>query len=59
MMADPAVSLNTHEIEAEEPLGIALMRSANRPAPHNPKTSALTAASLAATVRRLLDPVSV
>ena len=43
------MSLNTHEIEAEEPLGIALMRSANRPAPHNPKTSALTAASLAAT----------
>ena len=58
VVADPAVSLNTHEIEAESALGTAFMRFANRPAPDNPKTSALTAASLAAAVRRLLDPVS-
>ena len=57
VMADPAVSLNTHEIEAESDLGSASMRFANRPAPANPKTSALTAASLAAAVRRLLAPV--
>jgi aspartate dehydrogenase len=59
VVADPAVTLNTHEIEAEGPLGTAHLRFANRPAPDNPKTSALTAASLAATVRRMLDPVTV
>jgi aspartate dehydrogenase len=57
VVADPAVSLNTHEIEAESELGTAAMRFANRPSPGNPKTSALTAASLAAAVRRLLAPV--
>ena len=57
VIADPAVALNTHEIEAESPLGLALMRFANRPSPDNPKTSALTAASLAAAVRRFLEPV--
>ncbi len=57
VVADPAVSLNTHEIEVESALGSALMRFANRPSPANPKTSALTAASLAAAVRRLLEPV--
>ena len=57
VIVDPAVSLNTHEIEAESNLGSAWMRFANRPAPANPKTSALTAASLAAAVRRLLAPV--
>ena len=57
VIADPTVSLNTHEIEAESTLGMAFMRFANRPSPDNPKTSALTAASLAAAVRRLLEPV--
>ena len=57
VVADPAVVLNTHEIEAESTLGTALMRFANRPSPANPKSSALTAASLAAAVRRLLEPV--
>jgi aspartate dehydrogenase len=57
VIADPAVSLNTHEIEAKSALGMAFMRFANRPSPVNSKTSALTAASLAATVRRLLEPV--
>ena len=57
VIADPAVSLNTHEIEADSGLGTAFMRFANRPSPDNPKTSALTAASLAAAVRRLLEPV--
>jgi aspartate dehydrogenase len=57
VIADPAVSWNTHEIEAQSALGLAFMRFANRPSPDNPKTSALTAASLAATVHRLLEPV--
>lgn len=59
VVADPAVVFNTHEIEAESTLGTALMRFSNRPSPANPKTSALTAASLAAAVRRLLDLVVV
>ena len=57
VVADPAVSLNTHEIEVESALGTASMRFANRPSPTNPKTSALTAANLAAAVRRLVAPV--
>ena len=57
VVADPAVALNTHEIEAESELGTASMRFANRPSAVNPKTSALTAASLAAAVRRLVEPV--
>lgn len=57
VVADPAVSLNTHEIESESEFGTAFMRFANRPSPSNPKTSALTAASLAAAVRRLLEPI--
>lgn len=57
VVADPAVSLNTHEIEAESEFGTAFMRFANRPSPSNPKTSALTAASLAAAVRRLVEPL--
>ncbi len=57
VVADPGVALNTHEIEVESALGTAFMRFANHPAPGNPKTSALTAASLAAAVRRLLEPV--
>ncbi len=57
VMADPGVFLNTHEIEADSVLGTASMRFANRPSPTNPKTSALTAASLFAAVRRLLEPV--
>ncbi|UDL96218.1 aspartate dehydrogenase [Lichenihabitans sp. PAMC28606] len=59
VVADPSVSLNTHEIEADSELGCALMRFANRPSPDNPKTSALTAASLAAAVRRLAERVVV
>jgi len=57
VVADPAVEFNTHEIEAESDLGTASLCFANRPSPVNPKTSALTAASLAAAVRRLLEPV--
>ncbi|MBS7538271.1 aspartate dehydrogenase [Ancylobacter lacus] len=52
VVADPACTENTHEIEVESPLGRAGLRFANTPSPANPKTSALTAASLAAAVRR-------
>lgn len=52
VIADPAVHQNMHEIHVDGPAGTALMRFANLPSPDNPKTSALTALSLAATVRR-------
>lgn len=52
VIADPAVSGNTHEIEVESPAGTATLRFANRPSPDNPKTSAVTALSLAQAVRR-------
>lgn len=58
VVADPAVTLNTHEIEVDGPLGLAVMRFANRPAPGNPKTSALTAASMMAAARRFFAPVA-
>lgn len=57
VVADPAVSRNTHEITVESPVGSAAMSFANQPSPSNPKTSALTALSLAAAVRRHFEPV--
>lgn len=52
VVADPAVSCNTHEIEIESPAGSAMLRFANQPSPDNPKTSVVTALSLAQAVRR-------
>jgi aspartate dehydrogenase len=52
VVADPAVSLNTHEIVTESPLGSGWFRFSNLPSPTNPKSSAITAASLAFAVRR-------
>ncbi|GAB4069056.1 aspartate dehydrogenase [Ancylobacter sonchi] len=57
VVADPSVTSNTHEIAVESPAGSAAMRFTNRPSPDNPKTSALTALSLAAAVRRHFDPL--
>jgi aspartate dehydrogenase len=51
-VADPAARHNTHEIAVESSAGSASMTFANRPSAANPKTSALTALSLAAAVRR-------
>lgn len=52
VIADPAVRGNTHEIEVESPAGTATLRFLNRPSPDNPKTSVVTALSLAHAVRR-------
>ncbi|MCB4770114.1 aspartate dehydrogenase [Ancylobacter sp. Lp-2] len=57
VVADPAVTSNTHEITVESPAGRAAMRFTNRPSPDNPKTSVLTALSLVAAVRRHFDPL--
>ncbi|MBN9549967.1 MAG: aspartate dehydrogenase [Alphaproteobacteria bacterium] len=54
VIADPKAAGNTHEIEAESGAGNASFHLANAPSPGNPKTSALTALSLAATLRDLL-----
>lgn len=54
-IADSKAAGNSHEIEAESAAGTASFRLANAPSPNNPKTSALTALSLAAALRDLLD----
>lgn len=55
VIADPEVSTNIHEIDAESSAGQASFRFANAPSPDNPKTSAVTALSLAASIRNFLD----
>lgn len=52
IVSDPAAAGNTHEIEASSELGTAHLSFVNAPAPANPKTSALTAPSLVAAIRR-------
>ncbi|QIB33952.1 aspartate dehydrogenase [Ancylobacter pratisalsi] len=52
VVADPSVTHNTHQITVESAAGSALMCFTNLPSPSNPKTSTLTALSLAAAVRR-------
>lgn len=55
VIADPSAKGNTHEIEVKSAAGEAFMRFVNAPSPDNPKTSAVTARSLALAVRRFLD----
>ncbi|MDX8533283.1 aspartate dehydrogenase [Mesorhizobium sp. VK25A] len=55
VIADPKATGNSHEIEAESAAGTALFSMVNAPSPGNPKTSALTALSLVAALRDLLD----
>ncbi len=54
VVADPAAGGNTHEIAVSSPAGTANFRFVNAPAPDNPKTSLLTALSIAAALRPLL-----
>ncbi|MBZ9677894.1 aspartate dehydrogenase [Mesorhizobium sp. ES1-1] len=55
VIADPAASGNTHEIEVESAAGTASFHLVNAPSPDNPKTSALTALSIVAALRELVD----
>ncbi|CDX56498.1 putative L-aspartate dehydrogenase 2 [Mesorhizobium plurifarium] len=55
VIADPKAIGNSHEIEAESAAGTAFFNMVNAPSPVNPKTSALTALSLVAALRDLLD----
>lgn len=57
VVADPAATGNIHEITVEGPVGSAAMCFTNLPSPDNPKTSALTALSLALAVRRHLASI--
>ncbi|MEH6719946.1 MAG: aspartate dehydrogenase [Aurantimonas endophytica] len=57
VVADPSVSTNTHEIEVTSAAGDAYLRFANKPSPDNPKTSMITALSLASAVQKRLDPM--
>ncbi len=57
LIADPGVSANIHEIEAEGQFGRLSFQIAGNALPDNPKSSALTAMSIVAAVRRRLDLV--
>jgi aspartate dehydrogenase len=53
VVADPALTTNTHEIEASGDFGTFTVRLDNLPSPANPKTSALAPLSALAMLRRL------
>lgn len=55
VLADPAATGNTHEIEVTSAAGTAEFRFVNAPAPENPKTSLLTALGMAAALEPFLD----
>src|SRR6185437_12838217 len=55
VIADPKVTVNTHEIKALSALGFVEMRFANSPSPGNPKSSLVTAYSLCEEAWRLCE----
>lgn len=57
--ADPAVSSNRHEIEAEGEFGQVAITTDNVPSQDNPATSYLAALSVLTLLRDLADPVTV
>lgn len=57
--ADPAVSSNQHEIEAQGEFGTVAITTNNLPSPDNPATSYLAALSVLTLLRDLADPVTV
>lgn len=59
IVSDPAAAGNTHEIETKSALGTGRMSFVNLPSPTNPKTSALTAASIVAAIRRQFDTIAI
>lgn len=56
VVADPTAQGNTHEVDVTSAAGTAAFRFVNAPSPDNPKTSTLTALSMAATLDALLGP---
>ena len=59
IVADPAARVNTHEVEAVGSFGRLFVRTENRPAPGNPKTSQLAIQSALAALNRILQPVQI
>ncbi|MBB5750550.1 aspartate dehydrogenase domain-containing protein [Micrococcus sp. TA1] len=55
LVADPAVERSRHEILAEGPAGRFELSFESAPSPENPKTSGLTALSVARTIREVLE----
>jgi len=58
VVADPNVSVNTHDIQVHSALGVAMLSFSNEPSATNPKSSRLTAYSLCAELRQLLGAAS-
>lgn len=59
LVADPAAPGNVHEIEAEGTSGRIALRLEGRPMPDNPKTSRLTALSVARALMNLDSPIAI
>lgn len=59
MVADPTISDNIHEIEAEGASGYITIRLQGRPSPDNPKTSALTPFSVLRGLFNLEAPIAI
>jgi aspartate dehydrogenase len=58
VVADPHIHMNVHEVDVEGDCGRIRVMVENRPSA-NPKTSELAVRSAIATIRRVLDPLSV
>lgn len=59
VVADPALTANTHTIVAKGAFGELTCRVENRPSPDNPASSHLAALAVLALVRRILSPVTI
>jgi aspartate dehydrogenase len=59
IVADPAVTENIHEIEAQGEFGSLFVRVRNVPSATNPKTSYLAALSAIATLKRIAYPIRI
>ncbi len=59
LLADPTVTRNTHEIEAEGSFGKVSITVEGNTLPNNPKSSALAAMSIVADLKRRLLPIQI
>ena len=59
LIADPAVTDNVHEIEAQSDAGTMHIRLSGKPDPKNPRTSMLTAHSVVSMIQRFGDSIIV